>query len=311
MTLPAASQADDAKALAALEKAGRLFEAHSRLAKENVLNRWKDARRYEENPSLPFVLPAPLFFGDRMFVDLREIVSQTLYAFGSFEHALSAFFFRALRPGDVFFDVGAHIGYFSLLARHRVGSDGMVVSFEPMPQTALLLQRNVERFSNIHIVRKAVWHEVGRVTMNDFGEAHSPFSSVSPIRLPEKSFSKISAQRTLDVEAVTLDAVARARGVTPHYVKIDAESAELSVLRGMNSLLSGRRPVVAVEVGDYQHLIDRGVPASRDTLRHLSGHDYALFEPTMQTLRPHNPRDGFYEYGNIVCIPKERVNDYL
>lgn len=71
--------------------------------------------------------------GVRMSVDTKDIVQRYLYQFGIWEPSLSGWLARTLRPGDVFVDVGANIGYYSLLAARLVGHLGSVVAIEASP----------------------------------------------------------------------------------------------------------------------------------------------------------------------------------
>src|SRR5216684_8946699 len=80
-----------------------------------------------------------------MRLNIRDLVQQTILLEGVWDPALSSFIQRTLSPNDVFIDVGAHVGYFTLLASRRVGPGGTVLSIEPNPFALEQLERNVER----------------------------------------------------------------------------------------------------------------------------------------------------------------------
>src|SRR5205807_5464610 len=84
-------------------------------------------------------------FGARMAGDTEDILQQYLYFFGEWEPNLTAWLARTLRPGDVFVDVGANIGYFSVLAAGLVGPAGAVVAVEPSPTAFGMLVANLAR----------------------------------------------------------------------------------------------------------------------------------------------------------------------
>ena len=94
--------------------------------------------------------------------------------------------------------------------------------------------------------------------------------------------------------------------MVPDLIKIDAESAELQVLQGLRETLFKTRPVITLEVGDYEHLLEQGGISSAQVLDHILTYDYKLYRPTVQGLISHEVNyDKFYEYDNIVAIPSE------
>ena len=98
----------------------------------------------------------------------------------------------------------------------------------------------------------------------------------------------------------------QAIGIVPDVIKIDAESAEVQVLQGLRRTLQSVRPVIALEVGDHAHLVAKGIPRSVDFLQIAVSHRYALFEPTLDGIRPHELQSGDYDYGNIIAVPEEK-----
>lgn len=82
-------------------------------------------------------------FGTRMAGETSDILDAYIYCFGVWEPNLTHWVRSRLRPNDVFVDIGANIGYFSLLASRLVGGDGAVVAVEAMPETFERLQRNI------------------------------------------------------------------------------------------------------------------------------------------------------------------------
>lgn len=148
----------------------------------------------------------------------------------------------ALEPGDVFFDVGAHRGYFSLLAARHVGEDGGVCAFEPLPE-------NVER-------ARALWARNGvsgcRLVPRAVGRSTGTrrfFRCPSDDR--RGSLAGRQDSGTFPVETIRLDDFVASTGVRPALVKVDVEGAEVEVLAGSASLLAAPRPPVwIVEVHD-------------------------------------------------------------
>jgi FkbM family methyltransferase len=162
---------------------------------------------------------------------------------GDAEPELQEILPRLVRPGTVAWDVGAHIGFYTLLLSRCVGPDGRVVAFEPDDSSLGALRAAVERnrLGNVEIRSAAVWSHVGRVGF----ESHAGS--------PEGWHGAVREGAEGSVPATTLDLEAE-RGPAPDFVKIDVEGAEEHVLRGAGRLLTERRPVVLCEV----HLVRRG-----------------------------------------------------
>jgi FkbM family methyltransferase len=141
-----------------------------------------------------------------------------------------------LRPGDVVWDVGANIGWFSLLAARAVGKAGAVTAFEPSFANASWLERNALRNGlQVMVVCAAVSDAPGWARFDGSTSLGGHLTS---------SGSAI-------VRTVTLDEWAADRG-SPAFVKIDVEGAEVAVLNGAKRLLASDRPVILCEAHGTQ-----------------------------------------------------------
>lgn len=152
---------------------------------------------------------------------------------GLHEPALQRALMAQLRPGQVVYDVGAHVGFFSLIAARAVGPEGQVYAFEPMPANAAIIRELAElnQLSNLQVIEAAVCDRSGSAA---FAGGDRPNRS----RLAEVD-ARVAADT--QVAAVALDEFSAAHR-PPNLVKLDAERAELLVLRGMAGLLSGEHP---------------------------------------------------------------------
>lgn len=150
-------------------------------------------------------------------------------------------FDRLLAPGRVVLDVGANVGYYSLTAAARVGASGRVIAFEPGPTVARRLRENAELngLANLTVVQAAVADAPGthRFQLAEDSEGSSLYEGAA------------DAVGTVEVAVTTLDREVSERGLTRvDLVKIDAEGAEVGVLRGARRLLSGAdAPALVVE----------------------------------------------------------------
>ncbi|MEV6742068.1 FkbM family methyltransferase [Streptomyces sp. NPDC051104] len=265
---------------------------------QSRLQKWK-----QRGISVPVKVRTP--WGQRMTVTLPDDVSVALHRRGYFEYDLTAFYLSHLRNGMTFVDVGAHVGYFSMLASNAVGPTGKVIAFEPTPSTFKALTQNTYSQKNITAVHSAAWSEASSITIRDFGVGFRAYNSVFEPRLPKAVRASIG-EETHSVPAVPLDDYVSEHRCNPDVVKIDVESAEMQVLLGMQKVLSGPRPVLSLEVGDIDV---PGVPCSRELVEKVLSFDYCSYELHDGRPVPHKPRDE-YGYENLVFIPAERAREF-
>jgi FkbM family methyltransferase len=155
-----------------------------------------------------------------------------------------------LSPGDTFYDIGANIGFLSLIAATLVDRAGQVVAFEPLPSNVAQLRKNValNELKHIIVVAAAASDETGRAVLQ------LPKASPGTRRGPASGRAHIvgaaaNPERSFDVPAVAIDdSLARYHLRPPTVMKIDVEGAEIDVLRGCLSTLKEHRPTILVEV---------------------------------------------------------------
>ena len=159
------------------------------------------------------------------------------------EIRLTAFLLRTLRPGDVFIDVGAHYGYYSVLAARVVGSKGIVRSFEAAPDSLAMLKANTEHLSQVRITGAAVSDQAGEITFWTFPGPTAEWNTTVPAgdRTERKGVPMRVPCITLDEALTGLDAP---NGL---IVKIDVEGGEPAVLRGMVNILARYPVTLAME----------------------------------------------------------------
>lgn len=248
-----------------------------------------------------YLLRTKTFWDEMMLVRIPEGVSNQIIRYGLTEPGLTAFMLQVLKPGQVFIDVGAHFGYFTLLGARLVGRGGQVHSFEPTPSTFEILRINAGGRLGVVLNQCAAWSQAGQLKLRDFGGRLSAFNSAFPPRLDQHG-GRPASGKWIEVDAVALDDYCATRGLSPQFIKIDAESAERQIIGGMERLLGEDRPAVTVEVGDFDI---EGVPASIELLDTLMLKDYRPFEFHGGSIRPHVLRDR-YEYDNILLVPEEK-----
>lgn len=169
--------------------------------------------------------------GSKLICDPDDPVDMAML-FGTYERSTTRLLMRELRPGMVFLDIGAHIGYYTCLAAKLVGPRGRVVAFEPHSRNVALLRNNVtvNGYDQVTVVNKAVWDREERKLLyeNEAWGSHSLYQYASAF-----------TGAALEVETVSLDHFTSSQGLDRvDVVKIDAEGSEVPVLRGMRNLLS-------------------------------------------------------------------------
>jgi len=154
---------------------------------------------------------------------------------------------KHLAPAGCFYDLGAHIGYYSLLAARLVGGAGRVVAFEPDPTNVAVLRENIMRngVSRVLVVPAAVWSQCGTVVFRRSAPERPDLSSRRGAVVT--AIGKSPDSNLINVEALTLDAFASAH-YPPTMIKIDVEGAEIEVFKAAQEVISRSRPVILVEV---------------------------------------------------------------
>lgn len=171
-----------------------------------------------------------------------------------YEPDVSRVLLRVLREGDTFIDVGGNVGFFTTLAAALVGPGGQVVSFEPDPDNAARLRRNVglNDFGNVTVVDRPAVADSGPVDFYINGDDSGGSALWDPGEYPDNARSRLSPQR-LSLHGTTLDAELSRLGLSGvRLLKIDTEGAEHTVLRGAAALLrDGDVPFVVCELHEF------------------------------------------------------------
>jgi FkbM family methyltransferase len=180
---------------------------------------------------------ARLKSGQCMYVDMRSRIGQGIYVTGEFDAAVFAPIPAALSRGGTMIDVGANVGYYTVLALDCIGENGQVHAFEIDPRPLKCLRRTKEKFQlkQISIHEVAVGGTCGVVYLNQ--EAECGNSHISPHQI-----------NGLPVEMTTLDFWAKSNPLTRlDVIKVDVEGVELDVLQGARELIRKFRPLIVVE----------------------------------------------------------------
>jgi FkbM family methyltransferase len=155
------------------------------------------------------------------------------YWLGFYEHPTQKFFIKTVRPGWVVYDLGAHVGFYSLLGSVLVGEGGCVVAFEPNPRNLHYLKQHIK----LNHVKNVIVYEAAVTDVS--GSAHFAATTSLSGHLSE------GAHDTLTVSAIKLDDLyAEGKLLAPQMIKMDVEGGEVAALRGATHVLSDCRPVI-------------------------------------------------------------------
>ncbi len=240
--------------------------------------------------------------GTRFTVDLRDRIQRQMWCC-SYEPHITHCLSSILRPGNIFLDVGAHIGYHSFFGANFVGDRGRVYSFEPDPQLHQRLAQNLSCFPHAQAVHCAVWDQDTLLNYE-----RSPVSS-------ESGWGTLTAVRDLSqgqhlmLQAVSLDTWAQRIGLQHvRAIKIDAEGSECASLRGASKILDNFRPVLIVEVNES--LLRQAGTSPAELGKLLTDRSYSLFALSLAHLYRLESLASC-EYPDCLCIPVDELPEIL
>lgn len=159
------------------------------------------------------------------------------YWLGTYEIPMQRAFTRVVKAGDVVFDIGAHVGFFTLLASRLVGPEGQVFAFEPSSRNRQFLEQHLalNKITNVRIVPAAASLHSG---VGGFLEGQSSFTG----RLVEKGSGESVPTIGIDEE------ISRGKFPMPNVIKMDVEGSEKDVLGGMKNLLYTKHPTIIASI---------------------------------------------------------------
>lgn len=184
--------------------------------------------------------------GAGLLLETRSLVLTNVQAYGLVRGVLEPGVQEALRrhvgAGTVVYDIGANIGFFSLLAARMAGPTGRVESFEPLPAAVSGLRNNLalNDASTVHVHEVAVAAQGGRaelLSVDEGGWSH----------LADRGWHPRTSE-VLEVDVVTIDELVAGGLPAPAVVKIDVEGSELAVLDGMRETIGAHAPTIICEL---------------------------------------------------------------
>jgi FkbM family methyltransferase len=190
--------------------------------------------------------------GLRLFVDLSDIAIGLNVARNRYEESEARFVSRSLKPGDSVLDIGANIGFHTIQMASRVGPEGRVYAFEPVPANLALLEKSIDENGlrdRIVLERAALGEQAGGAEIVFLSLEEGSFNSGGAY-LRATGQPVPPGHHLLPVRVIRLDEYPLRRPV--NFLKIDVEGAEPLALRGARGILTSDRPVILSEINPQQ-----------------------------------------------------------
>lgn len=232
-------------------------------------------------------------WNSRLLILLRSIFRHTvlktilsrLVSGNRYEEKYSKVLLEQIRSSDVVWDIGANVGLYSVQFAKRLGTDGAVYAYEPVPEVFIKLKKNTELLAQVTCFNIAL-SEANGMTYIERGQ--DPLLATSKI-VNDKSESSIQIQVLTGDEFLRLG-----NGSFPTFLKIDVEGHELSVLKGMNGLLENNPPrVIGMEI-HFEKLTEIGEKYGPQEIVHILQPKYKV---------------KWIDPSHVVCILKEELQE--
>ncbi len=177
---------------------------------------------------------------------------------------------KYVHKGDIVIDIGAHVGYYTLLMAQLVGENGKVYSFEPDPVNFQLLKKSVEinGFENVVLIQKAVSNITDKVKLF-LGDDDSAINRIYDAKLGD-------TKESIDVESITIDEYFKENDELINFIKIDSEGSEVKIVNGMKQFLSRNKELVMM-TEFFPFLIKKSGDEPNQYLKSLEKSGFSLY----------------------------------
>lgn len=260
--------------------------------------------------------------GSKMYINIKEtdpIMRQTFQSYASgliHEEVTTKLFKEIIKKGDTVIDLGANIGYFTLLASKLVGANGKVFAFEPAPKNFEYLIKNIELndYKNIVAIQKAVSNHNGKTKLylSPYDSGHHTINRSDGIEAYR--LGRAGDVVSIDIETVTLDDYLKDKGYKVDVMKIDIEGAEPLAFDGMRKTLS-KNQNIKIFLEFFPLLIEKMGNSPKEFIELLLknfnifviGHDYSMRGFNKEIVKVKS----FEEINQLLKEKTDHVNLYL
>lgn len=241
-----------------------------------------------------------IVLGHKMFLDSKDSLDLSIN--GIFEEYETELVRKEIKRGNVVLDIGANIGYYTLIFAKLVGEDGKVFAFEPDPTNFALLKKNIEinGYKNVVLVQKAVSDKSGKIKLylSESNEAD------------HRIYDSRDGRKFVEIEGVKLDDYFKNYDGKIDFIKMDIQGAEGRAVQGMTDLLKKNKNIKVTSEFWPIGLKRSGVDPA-DYLKLLLAQGFKLYEINEQKklLHPANIANMLKtyvpekeNYTNLLCV---------
>ena len=289
----------------------KLKKIFNHISNGTVLNRYKDRKKVAAHKIwLKFIQSNDKAIIKELSPDVKiklyrdSSLSESLYCY-DFEQEEIAFLNKFLTKGDIFFDIGANVGLFTVHASKIVGANGKIFAFEPAKITHERLVENVKLNNRENVV-------TNKIAISDFtgeqeffvsAEGYDAFNSIVKPAKGEKYNNEMVKVVTIDDYVSSQNLVGKIK-----YMKIDVEGWEVPLFNGGKKIFSAlNAPTLMVEFTE-QNAISAGHTCN-ELFHQLVAYGYKLFTYNMSKneLIEEKLRDNYYDYINVIAVKNPEI----
>ena len=234
--------------------------------------------------------------GHKLFLDSEDSLRLSVY--GKFEEFETEVMKKEIKEGDIVLDIGANIGYYTLIFARLVGDKGKVFAFEPDPENFALLKKNVETngYKNIILINKAVSDKEGEIKLylNKYNKANHTIYQTEENR------------ESIPIKTISLDNFFKDYKGKIDFIKMDIEGAEYLAIKGMINLLKKNKNIKLI-TEYYPHWFKKLNVKSEEYLKLLSKCGFKLYDLNKNFVKETSIQDLL----RIYAVKKENYTNIL
>ena len=206
-------------------------------------------------------------FGNTMYLDPEDNLELSFK--GVHEPLTTRIFQKEINSGDTVLDIGAHIGYYTLISAKIIGESGKVFSFEANPANYAILKKNIEvnGYHNVTAIETAISDFQGNAKLFFERSSNTRWSSIYNIH---------GEGKYIDVGVSTVDEILKDYTGSINFIKLDIEGAEMAALRGLTNILNKNREIKIVVEFRPSILIRAGI-VPQEFLDYFATNGFQLF----------------------------------
>jgi len=251
------------------------------------------------------IIKIKTFWGQNMLMVGPRPYSLLFYGYmGKDEMYVTDYLIKNLKEGDIFLDIGANIGFFSLLGSELVGKNGKVYSFEPSPEIYNILYKNTKNFSNIEIYKKAMLDKLKIIPMTFFPLKNHFYNTIQNKNLLINYFTDIKNSSFTEkiIETTSIDNFCSTNNISPKIIKIDAEGSDLDIIIGAEKIITKYKPTILFELLDF--IVDDN--KLNELIHRFQKIDYEFYQMIDFNFKKiKSKKDILDKYYNFILTPKK------